>query len=485
MRSVGGNRRHAESVFQREMQERGTMDYRKNQLIELDITDLGSEGEGIGRTGAFLWFVKGALPGDRVRASVMKLKKSYGYARLQELLRKSPDRVAPPCPVAASCGGCSLQALRYEAQLKFKEQKVLGNLRRIGGLELSGVQLHPIIGMEQPFRYRNKAQFPVGAGRDGRPTAGFYAGRTHSIIPCEDCLLGVEENAEIRRCVLRWMEEGGVPAYDEQSGKGFLRHILVRKGFQSGEMMVCLVTNGECCGENSALQLLTERLMELPGVTTVVQNINTERSNVILGKKTQLLAGAGVIRDRIGSTEFLISAQSFYQVNPVQTERLYATALSYAGLSGRETVWDLYCGIGTISLFLARSARKVYGVEIIPQAIEDARRNAARNGITNAEFFVGKAEEVLPRQYEETRERADVIVVDPPRKGCDEQCLATMLRMAPERIVYVSCDSATLARDLKYLLADGCYTLRELQMVDMFPQTVHVECIALIQRVKL
>ena len=471
------------------------MEYRKNEVLEMEITDLGSEGEGIGRTGAFLWFVKDALPGDRIRASVMKVKKNYGYARLQEILAPGPDRTAPACPVARQCGGCTLQAMDYTAQLRFKENKVRNNLLRIGGIPEETLQevFHPVIGMKDPFRYRNKAQFPVGNTKTG-VAAGFYAGRTHSIIPCEDCLLGVEENKAITKEVLSWMGEDRVPAYDEESGSGFVRHILIRKGFQSGQIMVCLVTNGEkpqgagkSYGKDSgkssgAMAAAAERLMKLPGVVTVVQNINRERTNVILGRESRTLAGPGFITDSIGGTVFEISAQSFYQVNPVQTEKLYGTALEYAHLTGNETVWDLYCGIGTISLFLAKKAGKVRGVEIVPQAIEDAKRNAARNGISNAEFFVGRAEEVLPAWYAEqqrkpegTREKIDVIVVDPPRKGCDEQCLKTMLAMAPDRIVYVSCDSATLARDLKYLLADGRYTLKEVQPVDMFPQTVHVE----------
>ena len=461
-------------------------DYRKNEEITLEITDLGAEGEGIGRTDAFLWFVKDALPGDRIRATVMKTKKSYGYARLKEVLTPSPDRIAPACPIARACGGCTLQAMDYAAQLRFKENKVLNNLRRIGGLNLSGVNCHPIRGMEDPFRYRNKAQFPVGTDKAGKPVAGFYAVRTHSIIPCEDCLLGTEENREILKTVLDWMEEFHVPAYDEAAGTGIVRHVLIRKGFRSGQIMVCLVTNG---ADLKKPGVLSDRLMALPGVTTVVQNINRERTNVILGKETLVLAGPGFITDTIGDTEFEISAQSFYQVNPVQTEVLYGTALKYAGLTGKENVWDLYCGIGTISLFMAKQAKKVYGDEIVPQAIEDARRNAVRNGICNAEFFVGKAEEVLPAWYAEqqrkpeaAREKIDVICVDPPRKGCDEACLQTMLQVAPERIVYVSCDSATLARDLKYLLAGGQYSLTAVQPVDMFPQTVHVETVCLLSK---
>lgn len=463
------------------MGDTGSGMYRKNQEIELEITDLGTEGEGIGRTDAFLWFIRNTVPGDRVRATVMKVKKNYGYARLQKVLRPSENRISPPCSVALTCGGCTLQMMNYEAQLRIKEQTLRNNLLRIGGLDLTHVSVHPIIGMEFPFRYRNKAQLPVGSDGDGLPVAGFYAGGSHRIIPCADCLIGVKENGPLRDAVLSWMKRNQILPYQETTGEGFVRHILIRKGFCSGEMMVCLVTNAEEA-RHGALQELAEVLMQFPAVTTVVQNINTERSNVILGKRTKILAGPGVIHDRIGEVEFALSAQSFYQVNPIQTRKLYETALHYANLSGTELVWDLYCGIGTISLFLAKKAKAVRGVEIVPQAIADAKRNAARNGIDNAVFFVGKAEEILPREYGRTGEQADVIVVDPPRKGCDERCLRTMRKMEPKRIVYVSCDSATLARDLKYLLADGGYVLTDVQPVDMFPQTGHVETIVLLSK---
>lgn len=464
------------------MGDTGSGMYRKNQEIELEITDLGTEGEGIGRTDAFLWFIRNTVPGDRVRATVMKVKKNYGYARLQKVLRPSENRISPPCPVALTCGGCTLQMMNYEAQLRIKEQTLRNNLLRIGGLDLTHVSVHPIIGMEFPFRYRNKAQLPVGSDGDGLPVAGFYAGGSHRIIPCADCLISVKENGPLRDAVLSWMKRNQILPYQETTGEGFVRHILIRKGFCSGEMMVCLVTNAEEA-RHGALQELAEVLMQFPAVTTVVQNINTERSNVILGKRTKILVGPGVIHDRIGEVEFALSAQSFYQVNPIQTRKLYETALHYANLSGTELVWDLYCGIGTISLFLAKKAKAVRGVEIVPQAIADAKRNAARNGIDNAVFFVGKAEEILPREYGRTGERADVIVVDPPRKGCDERCLRTMREMEPKRIVYVSCDSATLARDLKYLMADGGYVLTDVQPVDMFPQTGHVETVVLLQKV--
>ena len=334
--------------------------------------------------------------------------------------------------------------------------------------------------MEQPFRYRNKAQFPVGTDKEGNLVTGFYAGRTHDIINNRNCYLGVEENRQVLDVVLGWMEKYGVSAYDEKTGTGLVRHILIRYGFKTGEMMVCLVINGERVPKQEAL---VERLREISGMTSITTSTNQERTNVIMGSKIRTLWGTPYISDYIGEVKYQISPLSFYQVNPVQTEKLYGTALEYAGLDGNETVWDLYCGIGTISLFLAQKAKKVYGVEIVPAAIEDARRNAELNGITNAEFFVGKAEEVLPEMYAKGEARADVIVVDPPRKGCDAALLETVVKMQPERIVYVSCDSATLARDLKWLCAEG-YELKRVRGVDMFPMTGHVETVCLLSNRK-
>ena len=329
------------------------------------------------------------------------------------------------------------------------------------------------------------------------PVAGFYAARTHSIIPVEDCKLGVTQNEQILGVVLSYMRENEVRPYDETTGRGLVRHVLIRYGFTSKELMVCLVINGETLPQK---EKLVNALCKLDGMTSISVNINRKNTNVILGEETRTVWGSDYITDQIHLRDcdhdfalkdtaiaYHISPQSFYQVNPVQTEKLYSLALSYAGLTGRETVWDLYCGIGTISLFLAQKAGKVYGVEIVPQAIEDARSNAALNGITNASFFVGKAEEVLPEFYEKESRKPDadlrhpdVIVVDPPRKGCDEKCLETMLRMKPERIVYVSCDPATLARDLK-ILCGGGYELRKVRPVDQFGHTTHVESVVLMQ----
>ncbi|MCC8105783.1 MAG: 23S rRNA (uracil(1939)-C(5))-methyltransferase RlmD [Clostridiales bacterium] len=468
-------------------------------------------------------FVKDTIIGDVAEVKVMKMKKTYGYARLLRIITPSPNRIEAACPVARPCGGCQIQEMKYEAQLRFKEQKVLANLQRIGGF--ADPPMEAIIGMNSPFRYRNKAQYPISRDKNGKLIAGFYAGRTHTVIDCRDCLLGAEVNKTILDIVLNHMEAYGIEPYNETTGKGLVRHVMIRVGkgalgetelaallgkmneksdrvpvaepehgeanntasiesvhgkadAPSGQIMVCIVINGTSLpGSNHLIQALCV----IPSMTSITLNINRERTNVIMGRQLKLLWGKEYIEDTIGNIRFRISPLSFYQVNPRQTEKLYAKALEYAELTGQETVWDLYCGIGTISLFLAQKARAVYGVEIVPDAIRDARQNAELNGITNAEFFVGKTEEVLPEKYEKEGIHADVIVVDPPRKGCDTSVLVTMLKIAPQRIVYVSCDSATLARDLKYLCAGG-YELKKVCPTEMFANSVHVETIVLMSR---
>lgn len=556
------------------------MEYKKNDYVTVTIDDIGNDGEGIGKVDGFTLFIKDAIIGDTVEAKIIKSKKHYAYARLEKVLSPSPFRVQPLCAFHRQCGGCQIQAMDYAKQLEFKQNKVKNNLLRIGGFSEKEIEqvMEPVVGMEEPFYYRNKAQYPVGQDKEGNPVAGFYAGRTHTIIANTDCHLGRKENKEILDTILAYMKEFHVVPYDETTGKGLIRHVLIRTGFESGEIMVCLVVNYRKRGEHAVTtgkggkagadkngtvpikgqsacddtqsylphqKELLDRLSRIPNMTSVSISINTANTNVIMGTEIHTLWGRDTIRDSIRvrnmqtegmdftgeKLEFSISPLSFYQVNPRQTEKLYSLALEYAHLTGKETVWDLYCGIGTISLFMATKAKQVYGVEIIPAAIEDAKENARVNGITNATFFVGKAEEVLPAFYEGessavfgdigecaksafrqesagagrdagseegtfAAERTDagavqggtadmrhpdVIVVDPPRKGCDEKCLDTMLKMAPKRIVYVSCDSATLARDLR-VLCDGGYEVKRVRAVDQFANTVHVETVCLLSK---
>ena len=520
----------------------------KNDRAVITIEDIGSGGEGIGflkisgespdadadlrkadsaglnkqeagkKTGikGFAIFVKDAVPGDTIEVTVTKVTTRYAYGHLDWILEPSPSRVEPRCPIAKTCGGCQIQALDYAKQLAFKQKKVRENLIRIGSFapeEIDAV-LHPIVGMEEPWHYRNKEQVPVQQGKDG-PVTGFYASHSHTVIPMTDCLIGSPKNKQILETVLSWMQAYNVPAYDEETGKGLIRHILIRDGIYSGQVMVCVIANDYRLPFEKEL---VEALRCLEGVSSIVLNTNTERTNVITGRALRTLWGANDIVDTLHiheviqkqvngdtytskdsniqngtvfkkteeSVTFGISPLSFYQVNPRQTEKLYSLALTCAGLTGNETVWDLYCGVGTISLFMARHAKQVYGVEIIPEAIENARMNAERNGIENAKFYVGKAEEVLPDYVENLKAQGkdpqiDVICVDPPRKGCDDVCIRTMLEIAPKRIVYVSCDPATLARDLKKL-TEGGYRLDYVQPVDQFAHTVHVECVVLMSR---
>lgn len=470
--------------------------FQKNDVLEIEITDQGTNGEGIGKTEGYALFVKDTVMGDVVRVKIMKVKKNYGFAKLLEIITPSPYRVAPLCPKASSCGGCQLQAMNYQQQLRFKQDKVYNNIRRIGGI--TDFEMKPIMGMEElciagkeengPFHYRNKAQFPVGVNRDGEIVSGFYAGRTHSIVEMEACALGMKSasgedvNGQVMRKIKTFMKRWNIKPYDEKSHTGVVRHVLIRMGAKTNQIMVCVVINS---GQLPHAQELVEELLTIPEMHDISLNINREKSNVILGRKIIKLYGAGYIEDYIGDVKFRISPLSFFQVNPTQTEKLYGKVLEYAKLTGKETVWDLYCGIGSISLFLARSAKKVMGVEIVPEAVRDAEINARINGMENVRFLTGAAEDVVPEYFEQHQGEAecapDVIVVDPPRKGCDQVLLKTMVEMAPKRMVYVSCDSATLARDLKWLDEHG-YQLMEVTPCDMFGQTVHVETVALLHR---
>jgi 23S rRNA (uracil1939-C5)-methyltransferase len=449
---------------------------KKNDQVEITIEDIGSEGEGIGKYEGYTLFVKDTVMGDRALIQVVKTGKTYGYARLVRLLKPSDFRVEPRCPVAASCGGCQLQHVVYDKQLAYKENKVCSCLTRIGGF--TEIPMEPICGMEEPYYYRNKSQFPVGRKKDGSLAIGFYAGRTHAIIDTEHCCIGAEANSDILKVIRAYLEECRIEPYQEETHQGLLRHILTRVGYSTGEIMVCLVLNGTTLPHK---EKLIEELVKIQGMKSICLNVNKEKTNVILGGKVIPLWGEPYITDYIGAVKYQISPLSFYQVNPIQTRKLYDIALDYAGLHGDEVVWDLYCGIGTISLFLAQKAKAVYGVEIIPQAIEDAERNAEINGIKNVRFYTGAAEEVLPKIYREEKTAADVIVVDPPRKGCEQSLLDTILAMAPKRIVYVSCDPATLARDLKYL-CEKDYKLARVRAVDQFAHSVHVETVVALHR---
>lgn len=414
----------------------------KNEDYQVLIEDMGNDGEGIGHVQGMTVFVKDAVVGDLAEVKIVKVKKNIAYGRLMKLITPSPYRVEPVCDKAKRCGGCTMQQVSYEQQLEYKWNKVKNCLQRIGKMEnVEAIMEKPAYGMNNPFHYRNKAQFPVGRDKNGNVVIGFYAGRSHDIIDTESCAIGAPVNDKIVAIVRSFIEDNHISTYDEETGRGLVRHILIRVGFTTKEIMVCLVTNGNKLPHS---EILIDELVKIDGMTSICLNVNMENTNRILGDKCITLWGQPYITDYIGDIKYQISPLSFYQVNPVQTNVLYNKALEYADLSGDETVWDMYCGIGTISLFLAQKAKKVYGVEIVPQAIDDARHNAEINGITNAEFFVGKAEEVVPDIYKKGGDgsHADIVVVDPPRKGCDQVLLDTLVHMAPERIVYVSCDPA-------------------------------------------
>ena len=536
----------------------------KNDLITLEITDLTEEGQGVGKKDGLVFFVKDSVMGDLVEARILKVKKNYAYAKVENLLEASPHRIAPLCPVAGKCGGCQLQHLSYEKELAWKEDRIAQSLIRIAGLSPEEVERKKegILGGVLS-RYRNKAQYPVQSRKEIRSggatsvsdwkvdgkwpgknkieakekssnlSMGFYGFHSHRIIETEDCLINSAENPLILECIKEWAREYKISGYEEETGKGLLRHIFLRKGFSTGEILLCLVLNGkslphgkELWEKLQGLSLSAEeddlqREVDIPremdaesrvelhcgvntqseddghcGLNKKVQekivglciNINEGQGNAILGRETLCLYGKDSIEDKIGELSFSISVPSFYQVNPAQTEKIYGKALEYAALTGEETVWDCYCGIGTISLFLAQKAKQVYGLEIIPEAIENAKKNAEKNNIHNAEFFVGAAEEVLPKWVEEQKREGkdvgnlvDVVSLDPPRKGCDEACLSAVLELSPKRIVYVSCDPGSLARDIKYL-GEGGYKLEKWVGIDNFPRTGHVETVALLSK---
>jgi 23S rRNA (uracil1939-C5)-methyltransferase len=447
----------------------------KNQIYDVEIIDLNHIGQGVAKINDFTVFVDGGIPGDKGKIRITNLKKNYGVGELVSIEKPSEHRIHPKCPIAYDCGGCQLQNINYNTQLEIKTNKVKNDIKKIGGLD--NVIIHNTIGMDEPIRYRNKAPFPVGI-KNKKISIGFYKRGTHEIVNTNSCIIQHETTEKVINTVRKYMDKYSISPYNEKTGKGIIRHVMTRVAFKTGDVMVVIVTNGENLPyKDKLIGMLIKRIVN---IKSIVQNINFKKTNVILGDKNVTIYGEDKIVDYIGDLKFNISPLSFFQVNPVQTEVLYNKALEYADLKGDEIVFDLYCGIGTISLFLARKAKRVYGIEIVKQAIIDARENAKANGIDNVEFYDGSAEEVFPKLYEQGI-KADVIVVDPPRKGCDESVLETIVKMQPKKVVYVSCNPSTLARDLKYLDEHGYKTL-EIQPVDMFPHTPHVETVVLIKR---
>jgi 23S rRNA (uracil1939-C5)-methyltransferase len=448
---------------------------KKNDVLELEITGTTHDGMGVGKKDGMAVFVQGTFDGEYAQVKVIKISKTYAIARVEELIRKSPYRQEPFCPIFKRCGGCSLQHMSYEKQLKFKHRVVEDSLARIGGIK--DIKVNPVIGMENPMRYRNKAQYPIGVGINGA-VAGFYARHSHQIVSCETCEIQHSGSQHVVNLALNTIRELNIPIYNEEDGTGIIRHIVTRVAHSSGDIMVIVVVTRE---KFKGLETLIKSLKEeIPSIKSIVLNINTRRDNVILADKTKIVYGNVTLIDRLGTFVFHIPPLAFYQVNPFQTLILYEKACEYAALTGNETVFDLYCGIGTLSLFLAQKAKRVIGVEVVQESVKAASYNAKINQISNVEFNYGLAEEIVPKLYD-TGLKADVVVVDPPRKGCDKALLEIMLKMQPNRIVYVSCNPSTLARDLKYLGGSG-YKVCEVQPVDMFPWTEHVECVVLITR---
>lgn len=452
------------------------MPVKKNEHYEVEIIDIGSNGEGIGKINGFTVFVENAVTGDILDVLILKVKRSFAYGKIIDIKKKSIFRTEPVCPYAFRCGGCQLQHISYESQLQYKEKKVKDCLERIGNIE--NVPVFPIIGMKEPYYYRNKAQFPIGE-KNEKTCIGFFSKRSHTIVDIETCCLQQQYNDRVIKVVRDFLTRYKVPIYNEQKHSGIVRHVLTRVAFATKEFMVCIVI---CGNQLPHLKELIEELKKIQGIASIVVNENNEKTNVILGNKTKTVWGKDTITDFIGNIKFEISPLSFFQVNPIQTKILYEKALEFAQLTNKETVIDIYCGIGTISLFLAQKAKWVYGIEIVPEAIQDAKKNAQINKIENTTFLTGKAEEVIPQMYEKEIQ-ADVVVVDPPRKGCEKKVLETIIKMKPQRLVYISCDPATLARDLKVLTQNG-FKIEIVQPVDQFPMTTHVEVVTLLQRTK-
>jgi len=447
---------------------------KKNNIYRVSITGMGTKGEGIGKIDNFTIFIPGAILGEEVEVNIIKVNKNYAVGKLLNIIIASEERVKPICDIYTRCGGCQLQHMSYKEQLNFKRQKVKDALLRLGGID---VEVEAVLGMKNPYRYRNKVQLPIGKENE-KVSIGFYAPRSHNIIDLKTCLIQDEKADDIIKILREWIEKFNVPIYNEKEHKGNLRHIMVRTAFKTGEVMVVLVTKDKNLPHKE--ELINKLIENLQGVVSIIQNINSQKTNVVLGKESIVLWGKDKIIDYIANFKFAITPLSFFQVNPIQTEVLYNKALEYADLKGNEVVFDAYCGTGTISLFLSQKAKKVYGVEIVAEAIESAKLNAKENNVDNVDFIVGESEKVIPELIEKGI-KADVVVVDPPRKGCEKSLLEAMANMSPEKIVYVSCDPATLARDLGVLEKLGYKTIR-VQPVDMFSNTYHVENVVLLEK---
>lgn len=454
------------------------MKINKNDIVDLEITDITAEGNGVGRCGGMAVFVPSAAVGDVIKCRIVKVLKSYCYGIIEEIITASADRKDRGCHIQKSCGGCLFRHISYEAEMRFKESTVKNAFIRLGKFSEGDFEMLPIIGCEETDRYRNKAQYPTAADKDGRTVSGFYAMRSHRVIPCDDCLLQPEIFGKILKTSLDYVNRHNIPPYDEKSGRGILRHIYIRQGYHSGEIMVCfVVTRADKKMFLPLADILTEKYSM---IKSVILNINSKNTNVIMGSKCITVKGNDHITDIMCGNRIEISPLAFYQVNTPQAEKLYAQAIDFAGLSGDEDVLDLYCGAGTISLFAARNAGHVTGAEIIPEAVENAERNAAANGIGNVDFICADAGQAA-RELAESGRDPRVIITDPPRKGCDELTLDSIIKMAPEKVVMVSCNPSTAARDCRYL-ADRGYTLKKIRAVDLFPGTGHVECVVLMGR---
>ena len=450
------------------------MEIKKNAYFNIDIIDIGINGEGIGKIDNFTIFVDGALPNETVNIKIIKVKKNYGYGKLIKIIKSSPYRINPICENFGKCGGCNLLHLSYDEQLNIKSKFIQTNLKKIAKIE--NIKVPKAISMDNPFNYRNKASFPINF--TDKVNIGFYRPRSHNIINIDNCLIQNPINNIIIQKIKDFIKESNISIYNENTGKGDLRHIVTRIANKTNELLICVVINN-----NKFLygDLLIKNFKDIPNIDSIVINYNTKNNNVILGDKVETILGKGYIVDYIKDLKFNISPLSFYQVNPIQTEVLYETALNFCNLTGNEIVFDAYCGIGTISLFLAKKCKKVYGIEIVPDAIKNAISNAELNNINNAEFFIGRSEDIIPKLIFENNICPDVIVVDPPRKGCDKVLLDSIIKTSIKKLVYISCDNSTLSRDIAYLSKFG-FKLDKIQPVDMFCMTTHIECVALITR---